>query len=79
MPLSKSSFKSYLQCPSYFWFSQNKPGVLAPSALSDFEQMLADQGKLVEKEFYKLFPDAEFVVSKGQASLDETRTKITSG
>jgi hypothetical protein len=49
------------------------PEVLAEKGLNDFEQMLADQGKLVEKEFYKLYPETCFVKSKGIEAVTETR------
>jgi hypothetical protein len=79
MPLSKSSFLKYLQCPSYFWFDQNQPEVLQEKGLSEFEKALAEQGKKVEEYFYKLFPDLIKVSTKGSAALDETNLYIRQG
>lgn len=79
MPLSKSSFLKYLQCPSYFWFAQNKPEVLAATALSDFEQMLAEQGKKVEILYYSLFPDLKIVGAKGSEAISETQNILQQG
>lgn len=76
MPLSKSSFLPYLQCPAWFWFAQHKPEVLKATAMNDFEQMLADQGKMVELEVYKLFPEAVRMKAKGMEAIQETNDLI---
>jgi len=55
------------------------PEVLAEKGLDHFEQMLADQGKMVEKEFYKLSPDTCFVLSKGIDAVAETKSLLQSG
>ncbi len=79
MPLSKSNFKAYFQCPSYFWFANNRPEVLQEKALGDFEKALAEQGKKVEQEFYKLYPDMKFVTAKGQDAITQTKMLQTQG
>ncbi len=77
--LSKSSFLPFLQCPAYFWFQHHKPEVLKSNTLTDFEQMLADQGKLVEEEVYKRFPEIVRVKAKGMDAIDETKALIEQG
>ncbi len=79
MLLSKSSFKKYLQCPSYFWFANNRPEVLQEKEIGDFEKSLAEQGKKVEQAFYKLFPDLKFVTAKGQDAITETKALLQQG
>jgi hypothetical protein len=79
MPLSKTLFKSYLQCPEYFWYKIHMPEVLAEQGLNDFEQMLADQGQLVEKQFYKLFPETVMIDAKGYSSVEETKAIAATG
>jgi len=71
--LTKSSFKSYLQCPAYYWFTVHKPEVLVIPEMNDFDLMLASQGKIVEAEFYKLYPGAYFITSKGVDAVNETK------
>lgn len=77
--ITKSVFKYYLQCSSYFWFKIHHPEVLTEASLSDFEQMLADQGKVVEDEVYKLFPEIARVNAKGIESVAETKALIANG
>ncbi len=79
MPISKSSFLKYLQCPSYFWFANNRPDVLQEKELGDFEKALAEQGKKVEQEFYKLYPDLKFVTAKGQEAITQTKALLQKG
>jgi len=79
MPLSKSSFKKFQQCNAYFWFSINRPYVLQEKELSDFEKALAEQGKKVEQQFYKLFPDLKIVSTKGSQSINETKALLQQG
>ncbi|MEO5905876.1 MAG: DUF2779 domain-containing protein [Saprospiraceae bacterium] len=74
--LSKSSFLPFLQCPAYFWFQHHKPEVLKSTVLTDFEQMLADQGKIVEEEVYKRFAEIVRVKAKGINAVVETKTLI---
>ena len=79
MKITKSSFKFFLQCKEYFWLAENKPEVLAATGLSDFEQMLAEQGKKVEQLFYSLYPDLEVIGAKGSAAIPETNMLIQQG
>ncbi len=79
MPLSKSSFLPYLQCPAWFWFAQHKPEVLKAAPMNDFEQMLADQGKYVETEVYKLYPETVRVKARGMEAVQETNEHIQQG
>jgi hypothetical protein len=73
MPLSKSTFKKYLQCPSYFWFANHQPDVLQEKEASEFEKALAEQGKKVEQQFYLLFPEVKMITTKGLDALEETK------
>jgi len=73
-PISKSDFKKFIQCPEYFWFDTNRPDVLQEKELNDFEKALAEQGKMVEKQFYLLYPDLKTIASKGVDALEETRS-----
>lgn len=71
--ISKSDFKKFQQCPEYFWFDRNRPDVLQEKELNDFEKALADQGKIVEQQFYLLYPDLKTIPAKGVDALEETR------
>jgi hypothetical protein len=77
--ITKSDFKSFLQCPEYFWFLRHHPGILAHTELSDFEKMLAEQGKVVEAHVYTRFPDTVRVRSTGQDAIQETKRLMARG
>ncbi len=79
MVISKSSFKKYLQCPSYFWFATYQPEVLQEKEIGDFEKALAEQGKKVEQAFYKLYPDLNFVIAKGAEAITQTKMLLSQG
>lgn len=72
--ISKSDFKKFQQCSEYFWFDRNRPDVLQAKELNDFEKALAEQGKIVEQQFYLLYPDMKTIASKGEDALEETRS-----
>ena len=41
--------------------------------MNDFDLMLADQGKVVEAAFYRMFPGLQFIQSKGVGAVKETQ------
>ncbi len=49
------------------------PDKLVAKELSDFEQQLADQGKVVESYFYKLFPHSVSVESRLDQAVEDTQ------
>jgi hypothetical protein len=77
--ITKSAFKSFLQCPESFWFLWHQPGVLTHTELNDFEKMLAEQGKAVEARVYNRFPETVRVRSTGDAAVQETNRLIHRG
>jgi hypothetical protein len=79
MSLSKSSFKKFKQCKEYFWFSINRPEVLLIPEPSDFEQMLAEQGKYIEKMFYSRYPELKVIDARGSDALSETNNLLHQG
>jgi CRISPR/Cas system-associated exonuclease Cas4 (RecB family) len=70
--ITKSDFLRYLECPSYLWFFKKKREVLQDQELSDFEQELVENGKVVESWARKLFPVGILVESREEAAVRET-------
>ena len=71
--ITKSDFQVYRSCNAHFWYRKFMPEKLVSKELSDFEQQLADQGKVVEAYFYKLFPHSVEVGSRLDQAVEDTQ------
>ena len=71
--ITKSDFQIYRNCNAHFWYRKFMPEKLVSKELSDFEQQLADQGKMVESYFYKLFPHSVKVESRLDQAVEDTQ------
>lgn len=71
--ITKSDFQVYRSCNAHFWYRKFMPDQLKSKPLSDFEQQLADQGKVVEAYFYKLFPHSVAVESRLDQAVEDTQ------
>lgn len=55
MPLSKTDFIHYLNCPKSFWLSKRDPANFPAGEFSAFQQKLAQEGREVERYFRQYF------------------------
>ncbi|MHA7829052.1 MAG: DUF2779 domain-containing protein [Roseovarius sp.] len=57
MPLSKTDFIHYLNCPKSFWLSKRDPANFPAGEFSAFQQKLAQEGREVEQYFRQYFEE----------------------
>lgn len=79
MPITKSDFIRYLECPAFFWFFKKKPEVLGDQELNDFDKELVKNGQEVELWARKLFPIGCVVEGREDMAIVETKEYLDEG
>src|SRR5512142_343156 len=76
--LSKSDFMKYAECPCLLWLHKRRPDLLPPDIDEGLEQIF-ENGKKVDLEARKLFPEGEEVRGMVLEGWDNTRRALRSG
>ncbi len=73
MPLSKTDFIMWRECPHNTWVKKNKPEVYNGFEVSEFEKSLGEIGNEVELEARKMFPGGYLVEKRSSGAQDLTK------
>lgn len=76
--LSKSDFRSYLECPCLLWLEKRRPDLLPPDFNADLQHVF-EEGRKVDVESRKLFPGGFEVAGFVKEGWKNTRKALDGG
>lgn len=79
IPITKSDFIRYRECPAFFWFFKKKPEILNNQELSDFDKELIKNGQEVEVWARKLFRQGVLVEGVQNTATRNTQELLRAG
>ena len=75
--ISKSDYVQSLDCDKNLWLKKHKPELFDDEVLSEFDERLLEEGKLVDEASRNLFADARFINARGQDAVNQTANAIS--